>query len=139
MPQGVVMSTIRKQIDLDVPAANVWDVVRDVGAVHTRFAPGFVVDTQLEPGARIVTFANGMKARERIVAVDEQLRRLAYSARSDRIEHHNASFEVIPLTDDRTRLVWTADVLPESAAELVGSMMEQGAAAIRSTLGKLGR
>jgi len=133
------MSTIRKQIDLATSAAKVWDVVRDVGAVHTRFAPGFVVDTTLEPGARVVTFANGMKVRERIVGIDEQLRRLAYSASSDRIEHHNASFEVVALADDRARLVWTADVLPERAAETVGAMMEQGAAAIRATLGKLGR
>jgi carbon monoxide dehydrogenase subunit G len=133
------MSTIRKQIDLDVPAAQVWDVIRDIGAVHTRFTPGFVVDTKLEPGARVVTFANGLQARERIIAVDEQLRRVAYSASSDRIEHHNASFEVLALDDNRTRIVWTADVLPESAAELVGSMMEQGAAVMRSTLSKLGR
>lgn len=133
------MSTIRKHIDVDASAAKVWDVVRDVGAVHTRFAPGFVVNTELEPGARLVMFANGMKVRERIVAVDEQLRRVAYSASSERIAHHNASFEVVPLPDDRTRLVWTADVLPESAAELVGSMMEQGSAVILSTLGKLGR
>jgi hypothetical protein len=128
------MSTIRKNIDLDVPAARVWDVVRDVGAVHTRFAPGFVIDTKLEPGARLVTFANGLVVRERIIAVDEELRRLAYSATSERIEHHNASFEVVPLSDTRTRLVWTADVAPEPAAERVGAMMEQGAIAIVAAL-----
>lgn len=132
------MSTIRKQVDLDASAAQVWDVVRDVGAVHTRFAPGFVVNTELEPGARLVTFANGLTVRERIIAVDDRLRRIAYSASSERIQHHNASFEVLELPNGQTRLVWTADVLPEAAAELVGSMMEQGAAAIRSTLGKLG-
>lgn len=130
------MSTIRKNIDLDVPAAAVWDVVRDVGAVHTRFAPGFVVDTKLEPGARLVTFANGMTVRERIIAVDEQLRRLAYSATSERIEHHNASFEVVPLSETRTRLVWTADVVPESAAERIGAMMEQGAVAVHHAFEK---
>jgi hypothetical protein len=45
--------------------------LRDVGALHTRLVPGFVVDTRLEAGARIVTFANGMTVREQIVTVDE--------------------------------------------------------------------
>ena len=37
---------------------------------NRRLAPGFVVDTRLEEGARIVTFANGLVARELIVDVD---------------------------------------------------------------------
>ena len=47
----------------------VWDAVRDVGAIHDRLAPGFVIDTVLEDGgaARVVTFGNGMVARELIV------------------------------------------------------------------------
>jgi hypothetical protein len=132
------MSTIRKLVDLDLPAAAVWDIVRDVGAVHTRFAPGFVVDTKLEPGARLVTFANGLVVRERIIAVDDDLRRLAYSAQSEQIEHHHASFEVVPLSETRTRLVWTADVLPEPAADRVRAMMEQGTLAIMRALAKAG-
>ena len=130
------MSTIRKIIDIDVPAAAVWDVIRDVAAVHTRLAPGFVIDTKLEGDVRIVTFANGVVARERIIAIDDRLRRLAYSASSAQIEHHNASFEIVPLSDDQTRLLWTADVAPESAAERIGSMMDQGGSVIRNTLMK---
>ena len=106
------MTSIRMNIDVDAPAARVWDVVRDIGAIHTRFAPGFVVDTQLEPGARTVAFANGLVIREVIIDVNHDLQRLAYSARSERLEHHSASFEVVPLSDMRTRLIWTADVLP---------------------------
>jgi hypothetical protein len=132
------MSTIRKNIDLDVAADTVWDVIRDVGAVHRRLAPGFVIDTKLEPGSRTVTFANGVVAHERIIAIDEQLHRVAYSASSEQIEHHNASFEVVPLSETQTRLVWTADVVPESAAERIRPMMEQGAVAIHNALMKAG-
>jgi hypothetical protein len=39
------MASITKRIALDVSAEQVWDVVRDFGAVHRRFAPGFVTDT----------------------------------------------------------------------------------------------
>ena len=130
------MASIHKEISLVASPAAVWDVVRDVGAVHTRFAPGFVVDTVMDGDDRIVTFGNGFVAREVIVDVDEARRRLAYSVRSERIEHHNASFQV--LADGRgSRLVWIADVLPAAAGETVGSMMEDGIQAAKRALDQL--
>jgi hypothetical protein len=107
--------------------------VRDVGAVHTRFAPGFVVDVLMEEGARLVTFGNGLVAREVIVDVDDQRRRLAYSVRSERLSHHNASFQVFA-DGSGSRLVWIADVLPHAAAENVRAMMEAGLEAARAAL-----
>ena len=130
------MASIHKEISLGVGPAAVWDVVRDIGAVHTRFAPGFVVDTTMDGEARIVTFANGFVAREVIVDVDEARRRLAYSVRSERIAHHNASFQVI--ADGKgSRLVWIADVLPKAAAETVDAMMEDGIQAAKRALDRL--
>src|SRR5476651_848968 len=117
------MSSIYKEISLAATPVSVWDVVRDIGAVHTRFAPGFVVDTVMDGADRIVTFANGFVAREVIVDVDPQRRRLAYSARSERIAHHNASFQVLA-EGAGSRLVWIADVLPEAAGVTVSAMME---------------
>lgn len=131
------MATIRKEIILTASPDAVWDVVRDVGAVHTRFAPGFVVDTVMEGAeARVVTFANGFVARELIVDVDEGARRLAYSARSERLAHHNASFQVL-VEGEGARLVWIADVLPHEAALTVGGMMEEGIRAVAAALGRL--
>jgi len=127
------MASIHKEITLSTSPAAVWDVVRDIGAVHTRFAPGFVVDTKMDGEDRIVTFANGFVAREVIVDLDEGRRRLAYSVRSERIAHHNASFQV--LAEGRgARLVWIADVLPEAAAATVGAMMEDGIQAAKRAL-----
>ena len=75
------MASIRKETrDLGQPQS-VWDAIRDIGALHTRLVPGFVVDTRLEPGARIVTFANGMVVKEPIVTIDEDQRRLVWGAR----------------------------------------------------------
>jgi Polyketide cyclase / dehydrase and lipid transport len=85
------MASIRKEIPLATSAENVWAAVRDVGALHQRLVPGFVVDTRLEDGARIVTFGNGMVVRELIVDLDDEARRLAWSARGGRLTHHNAS------------------------------------------------
>ena len=130
------MATIRKEIPLNVPAEQVWDVVRDVGAIHTRFAPGFVTDTQLEEGARarVVTFANSYIARELIVTLDERDRRLVYSVVGGVATHHNVSFQVIPAGPNHSTLVWITDMLPDAAAEKIGPMIEAGSAVIQRTL-----
>ena len=84
----------------------------------------------------MVTFANGMVVREVIVDVDDKARRLAYSARSERLSHHNASFQVLP-EGSGSRLVWIADVLPPEAAEMVAGMMETGIQVTKRTLDTL--
>jgi carbon monoxide dehydrogenase subunit G len=127
------MASIRKEISLRASPEAVWDVVRDVAAVATRFAPGFVVDVQMEQGARLVTFGNGMVVRETIVDLDETARRLAYSVASEQLTHHNASFQVLA-DGPGSRLVWMADLLPDTAAATIDAMMEQGAAAAKRTL-----
>jgi len=131
------MASIIQSIDIDAPAEAVWDAVADFGAVHTRFAPGFVVDTQLEPGARIVTFANGLVARELFISSDDRERRLVYSVRTERFDHHNGAFQVADLGAGRCRLTWTADVLPDAIAPTVAGMMEQGLKVAQGTLGRV--
>lgn len=130
------MATIRKEILIDAAADKVWDVIRDIGAIHTRFAPGFVVDTRLEEGgaARIVTFANGTVARELIVTLDDDTRRLAYAVVGGRASHHNASFQVFPTRGGGTSLVWITDVLPDAVAPAFTGMIEGGASVIKRTL-----
>ena len=127
------MASIYKQLTLTAAPEAVWDVVRDVGAVHTRFAPGFVTDTMMEGSERVVSFANGFVAREAIVTIDDERQRLAYSARSERLAHHNASFEVTR-DGEGTKLVWIADVLPEAAAVTVEGMMTEGLKAVKRAI-----
>jgi len=129
------MASIRKEIPLDARAEDVWDAVRDIGALHTRLVPGFVTDTKLEPGARIVTFANGMVVRELIVDLDDKARRLAWSAVGGRLTHHNASAQVFA-DGDKSRLVWTADLLPNELADDIRTMIDHGAAAMRKAFAK---
>ena len=129
------MASIRKEIVIEAKPDAVWDAIRDVGAVHQRLAPGFVVDTRLEEGARVVTFANGMVARELIVDADEAARRLAWSVvGSPRLTHHNASMQVFPERDRQSRVVWIADVLPHEVAPYIGGLMEQGLGTMKKTL-----
>jgi uncharacterized protein YndB with AHSA1/START domain len=129
------MATIRKELTLNASPAQVWDAVRDVGAIHRRLAPGFVTDTRLEEGARVVTFANGVVARELIVSVEEDAQRLVWSVVGGRATHHNSSFQVFPGAGGGTRLVWITDLLPDAVAAALGAMIEEGSKAIRAALG----
>ncbi len=132
------MASIRKEILTSAPADRVWDAIRDVGALHTRLVPGFVVDTRLEPGARIVTFGNGMVVREPIVDIDDQARRLVWSAVGGSLAHYNASVQVFTNGGGQTQVVWIADLLPHEASAAVGAMMEQGMAVMKNTLDRPG-
>jgi hypothetical protein len=128
------MATIHKDIPIEAGAAAVWDAIRDVGAVHERLAVGFVVACRLEDGARVVKFANGVEARELIVGVAEDLRRVAYSVVGSTATHHNASMQVVADGEGRCRLVWITDMLPDQAAATLGPMIEHGSAVMKRTL-----
>jgi carbon monoxide dehydrogenase subunit G len=128
------MASIRKSLSIGIDPARAWDAFRDVGAVHTRLARGFVTGTELEGDTRTVTFANGLVVREQIVTIDDAARRLVYSASGGRTTHHNASFEVLDDGAGRARVIWTTDLLPNEAAPAVAAMIEQGFAAIQATL-----
>ena len=129
------MASIRREIVIEASPERIWDAVRDVGAVHERLAPGFVVDTRLQAGARVVTFANGLVARELIVDVDDEARRLAWAVvGSPRLTHHNASLQVFDDGDRGSRVVWIADLLPNEIGGTIAAMMDEGLGAMKKTL-----
>ncbi len=128
------MATIRKEVIIDAPPDQVWDAMRDYGAVHQRVVPGFVVDAQIDGQDRVVTFGNGMVARETLITLDDHTRRLAYSASGGRLTHHNASNQIFDDGHGRARFVWIADVLPDEVAAVIDGMMEEGARVAKQTL-----
>jgi carbon monoxide dehydrogenase subunit G len=130
------MASIRKEVLIETPPDLVWDAVRDVGAVHVRVAPGFLTGCRMEdaPLARVVTFANGLEARELIVDVDDAARRLVWAVVGGRMSHHNASMQIISEEAGRSRVVWIADLLPNELAPVIAGMIEQGLAAMKKTL-----
>jgi carbon monoxide dehydrogenase subunit G len=127
------MASIRQEIAVAADPAAVWDAIRDVGAVNTRLAPGFVVDTRLEGDSRVVSFGNGLVARERIVTVDEPARRLVWSVVEGRPTHYNASLQVFA-EGKGSRLVWIADLLPNELEAPIAAMIAQGMAAMKQKL-----
>lgn len=129
------MATIRKEFRIDAAPNQVWDAMRDVGALHTRLVPGFVTDCKLDGDARIVTFGNGVVAREVIVDVDDGARRIAWSATGKRLSHHNASSQVFA-DGSGTKVIWIADLLPNEMKGPISAMIDAGAAAMQKALGR---
>jgi hypothetical protein len=130
------MASIHKDIIIDASPNDVWDAVRDFGAVHTRLAPGFVVDARLDGDARIVTFSNGNVAREQLVDCDEARRRLVYAIANERVTHYSASVQVLADGETHSRLIWIVDVLPHAIAPYIDAQMDLGALAVQKSLSR---
>jgi hypothetical protein len=123
------MASIYKEIIIEETPETVWDVIRDVGAVHRRLLPGRVSNTEMVDGVRILTFPDQSVTREKIITVDDDLRRMAYAVIETRmaLTFHHATFQVYSGENRKSRLVWITDLLPDSCAEDVRIRMEYGA------------
>jgi hypothetical protein len=128
------MATIRQEIFIEARPETAWDAVRDVGALHTRLVPGFVVGVRLEDGARVVTFGNGSVAREVIVSIDDDERRLVWTIVGGKMTHHNGAVQVFAEGAAACRFVWTTDLLPNEVAPAIAAMTGQAMPIIKRTL-----
>ncbi len=127
------MATIRKETTIDVPVDTVWGALRDYGALH-ELAVGFVKATEMDGGDRLVTFANGTILRERLISIDDEARRLAWTIVDGPYSHHNGAAQVFGDGDRGALFVWTADLLPDETAGPTAEAMEIGTQAIKREL-----
>jgi hypothetical protein len=86
---------------------------------------------------RIVTFVNGAVLREPIVTLDDETRRLVWTAEGGRAAHYNAALQVSELAGGLTSVVWTADFLPDDIGAYMSQAIEAGMAAMQRSLDKL--
>lgn len=130
------MASIHTQIDVDVDAEGAWQVIGDWADGPVRMARGHVASSEADGGLRVVTFASGTVARERLVARDDAARRIVYSLIGDttRPEHDNAVMQIVPDGDGRCRFVWSRDVLPDELAAPLRRSMEAALPIIKRTL-----
>ena len=135
------MASIHKEIQIAASPEDVWDAVRDFGAVHERVAPGFLTDCHMEAdgSARIVTFARLHTIGEgndagTAVGLDDMHRRLVWSVVGGRPTHHNASMQILPDGESSSRAVWIADLLPNELAPAIAAMIDQGLGAMKRAL-----
>lgn len=127
------MASIYREVAVDVPASRAWAALEDVGNAHRLFA-GVLVGCSMADGVRTVEFANGFVAKEQIVTVDVERRRVVYSALNEAFVHHSASMQIVPDGDSRCRFLWTSDVLPEAATERITPLIDAGCIAVKKNL-----
>ena len=128
------MAAIHQEIEINRSKEFIWDAIRDVGNIHKRLVPGFVIDCKLQGDWRTVTFANGQVSRELIVSVDDERMRHSWAAEGEPFTHYNASVQVFSEGEDRCRVVWTADLMPNEIAPSIEEMIHQGLKAMKQTL-----
>jgi Polyketide cyclase / dehydrase and lipid transport len=133
------MATIHAEIVIRSAADAAWTVLSAVGDVRHVFAPVLSGSHMEAPGRRVVTFANGMVIKERIVDCDPVRRRIAYAVVESDFIHHSASMQIVPIDDRTCRFVWTTDVLPDAAVEGIRPLMEAGTLALKQNLERLKR
>ncbi len=130
------MATAMRHIDIDAPAVRVWELISDFHTAPMRMAPGFVVDSTPDgPDVRMVTFANGVVARERFISSDEAMRRTVFSIIGGTVtpQHDNASMQIFDNESGGSHFVWVHDVLPDELAPKFAAAMEHGLAALKRT------
>jgi hypothetical protein len=131
------MASIIREALIAAPARRCWDAVRAFDALHERLAPGFVTAvSMIRERDRQVTFFTGNVATERLIGIDDDAMRLAYTVIDGPLhaEHYNASAQVIPDGAEKCRFVWIIDVLPDELAGRVAQLMDAGLQAISAAL-----
>ncbi len=128
------MASIHHQVAVEVGGDKVWAALRLVGEAHKLFAP-VLVDAHLEGEIRTVRFANGMVVRERIIDVDDERRRVAYSVvDGPGMTYHHASMQVVDAGPGRCQFIWITDFLPPDIRGNLAPLIERGALALKNNL-----
>ena len=123
------MAAVFRSVTVPVNANEAWAVV---GRFEdpVALAPGFATACDMAEGERVVSFADGGRVREVLVAREETRRRLSYAAVGGQSRHHHAVMEVVPIDDQSSRIEWVTEILPDSFVSFVIRRMDDGAAAI---------
>ena len=128
------MASVYREFKVDTSAERAWAALADFYAVHRRVVPGFVTECVADGSVRVVTFFNGLVAREQLVACEPDVRRVCYASVAGRATHHNASVQVFEDGPQSARIVWITDVLPDELAAPIASMMDRGIEVMQATL-----
>jgi Polyketide cyclase / dehydrase and lipid transport len=112
------MASIRRQIRIARPAAEVWRLVGDPAALPSWF-PG-IADAQVDGTTRVITTESGIPMPEEIVTNDPLQRRFQYRITSPIVRNHLGTIDVFDLGDESSLVAYSTDCEPDAVALIIG-------------------
>ena len=109
--------TLRHEIRINRPAADVWALAGDASKLHHWF-PG-IVDCSVDGTTRIITTGTGIPMPEEILACDNTLRRFQYRLTMPIVRDHRGTIDVIDLGDDTCLVVYSTECDPRTMALVI--------------------
>jgi len=127
------MATLTKEIRIARPAGDVWAVVGDLERISS-WVPVFS-GAAVEGDTRTCTMRDGATITERILSRDNVARRYEYEVVDSPFgfTSYRASLEVLPEGEDG-RVVWTADLEPETMVAELAPLFEESLAGLKQQL-----
>jgi carbon monoxide dehydrogenase subunit G len=122
----------RREVVIDVPAAEAWRVVGRPELLHHWF-PG-IVDCRVAGDTRTIVLATGLSLVERILTNDPLQRRFQYRIAGGFFAEHLASVDVIALSDRSCLVIYASDAAPATMAIVLGGAMAAALAELRRQL-----
>jgi hypothetical protein len=114
----MALGSIRHEVRIRRPAAEVWALVGDATRLHEWF-PG-IVDCHVDGTTRTVTLGSGLQLPEEILVTDHVQRRFQYRITAPLFRHHCGTIDVIDLGDATCVVVYSTDADPRAMALTIG-------------------
>ena len=105
------MASLRHERRIAAPADAVWEVVRRPEDIIAWF-PG-ISDVVVEGTTRTITTATGLVIPERIMAIDDTLRRFAYTITAPLYRFHLGVIDVVELGSNDSLCVYSTTAEPD--------------------------
>jgi hypothetical protein len=135
------MASQIREFVVAAPPERVWAAIGDFANGPLLTSPGFYSACELEqPDVRAMTLAaDGTVVRERLIARDEDARRIVWAWIGDEVEHDNTSMTVAAEGENQSRVTWVHDTLPDELANrVIGPAMDQSVPIIQKALAEPG-
>jgi carbon monoxide dehydrogenase subunit G len=124
--------TVRREVQIAVPAATAWSVVGRPELLHLWF-PGIAACT-VDGDQRSVTTDAGLTLQEAILTNDPLQRRFQYSLTGGFFAEHLATVDAVELGPDRCLVTYATDCRPAVMAIVLGGAAEGALRALRDQL-----
>lgn len=112
-----MLGSIRHEIRIARPAAEVWELVGDSARLHEWF-PG-IVASEVDGTTRTITTATGIPMPEEILVHDSVQRRFQYRIDIPTLPFHRGTIDVIDLGDEECLVTYQTDADPRTMALVI--------------------